>query len=96
MGATETLALDDVLDVDYPASPEWSADGRFLAALLYEDDGNVRLIFDSEGAERESCPWHVSPGDGHATGFAWGPESRSSDLVLITDEGATHRVDADA
>jgi dipeptidyl aminopeptidase/acylaminoacyl peptidase len=85
------LSIDDVLDVEYPGVPEWSADGRFVAAQVYEDDGYALVVADESG----ETPWRLSPGEGHVTGFAWGPEARPGDLVVTTDEGQTYRADPD-
>ncbi|ESS04305.1 MAG: hypothetical protein A07HR67_01295, partial [uncultured archaeon A07HR67] len=32
-----TLTIDDVLGVEYPGQPEWSADGSHLAAPVHAD-----------------------------------------------------------
>jgi hypothetical protein len=32
-----TLMIDDVLGVEYPGQPEWSADGSHLAAPVHAD-----------------------------------------------------------
>ncbi|WP_135852391.1 S9 family peptidase [Halorussus salinus] len=94
------LEIADVLDVDYPSAPEWSADGAFLGTLVYEDDGNVLLVADADSPADADAPadsWRVAPDadiEGHATGFAWAPESRPTEFVLTTDAGETYRGDA--
>ena len=90
----DELALADVLDVDYPSAPEWSADGRFLASLVYEDDGSVLLIANPDDPDSPET-WRFALDDAHVTDFAWGPESRPATLVATTDDGETLRVDAE-
>lgn len=48
------LAIDDVLDVEYPGPPEWSADGRFVAAAVYEDDGRSLRVAEVGGDGSEA------------------------------------------
>jgi dipeptidyl aminopeptidase/acylaminoacyl peptidase len=67
-----SLTLTDVLDVEYPGSPAWSADGRFLATALYEDDGQTLLIADTTRADEENVHAHCLPADdSHVVDFAW-------------------------
>jgi dipeptidyl aminopeptidase/acylaminoacyl peptidase len=95
------LSIADVLDVEYPSAPEWSANGRFIAAPVYEDDGHALVVADTPTPDASAADasaaaenaWRVSPGEGHVTGFEWGPDSRPADLVIATDEGETYRAD---
>jgi dipeptidyl aminopeptidase/acylaminoacyl peptidase len=80
-----------VLDVAFPGAPAWSADGGFVAATVYEDDGRSLVV---ASPDDDADPWRVAPGGGPVTGFEWGPESRPSDLVVTTDDGETYLVDA--
>lgn len=95
------LAVSDVLDVAYPSAPEWSADGRFVASLVYEDDGNALLLTEPTSGGRGDADegsfdsWRFAPDEGHVTSFAWGPDSRPATLVATTDAGDTLLVDAD-
>ncbi|WP_231185424.1 prolyl oligopeptidase family serine peptidase [Haladaptatus sp. DYF46] len=73
--------ISDVLDVKYPGPPAWSADGDFLAATTYEDDGNVLFVTDPAG----DSPWKFVPEEGHVTEFAWSPTT--SELLVATDAG---------
>ncbi|WP_135830256.1 S9 family peptidase [Halorussus halobius] len=86
------LSISDVLDLEYPSAPEWSADGRFLAALVYEDDGSALYVADTDSLDSE--PRRVSPGEGHVTAFEWAPEARPAAFVVTTDAGETYRGDA--
>ncbi|UPW02100.1 prolyl oligopeptidase family serine peptidase [Halorussus gelatinilyticus] len=90
------LEIADVLDVDYPSAPEWSADGAFLATLVYEDDGNaLRIVAPGESAASSDAADSSDAGiSGHVTGFAWAPETRPTEFVLTTDAGETYRGDA--
>ncbi|WP_223301747.1 prolyl oligopeptidase family serine peptidase [Haladaptatus sp. R4] len=75
------LTLSDALDIEYPSAPSWSANGNFLAATVYEDDGNVLLVTDP----KNDRPWRFTPDDGHVTEFAWSPTESS--LLVATDAG---------
>jgi dipeptidyl aminopeptidase/acylaminoacyl peptidase len=92
----DALTIADVLDVEYPGEPDWSADGSRLAATVYEDDGNALLVADvglgdgTPGIETR----RVRPGDGHVTGFEWGTEARATTLAVATDADETYLVDA--
>jgi dipeptidyl aminopeptidase/acylaminoacyl peptidase len=98
-----SLTLSAVLDVEYPGPPAWSADGRFLATALYEDDGQSLLIVDTQkiGVE-ENTHIHRLPLDSHVVDFAWAPvpaqssesSSLSSKLVVTTDADETVLFDA--
>lgn len=92
----DALTIADVLDVEYPGEPAWSADGNRLAATVYEDDGNALLVADvalTDGTPSVETR-RVRPGDGHVTGFSWGPEARADTLAVATDADETYLVDA--
>ncbi|MWV64949.1 prolyl oligopeptidase family serine peptidase [Halorubrum sp. JWXQ-INN 858] len=79
------LTLTDVLDVAYPGPPAWSADGDFLAATLYEDDGNALVFADRDGTVR----WRLRRESG-VDAFAWRPDGhdclvRAGDHTLLVD-----------
>lgn len=82
------LTISDVLDVEYPGAPEWSADGRYLGALVHEDDGKSLLVADTD-RDAAADEWRVSPGEGHVADFEWAPDPRPSAFVVTTDEGET-------
>ncbi|WP_252699753.1 S9 family peptidase [Natronosalvus vescus] len=86
------LTIDDVLGLEWPGTPEWSADSTFLAATMYEDDGNALLVTQPETADDVDVePWRVRPKGGHVTEFAWSPTDPR--LVCATDDGLTALVD---
>jgi dipeptidyl aminopeptidase/acylaminoacyl peptidase len=85
-----SLTLDDVLDVDYPGAAEWSAHGRFLAAPVYEDDGQALQLVDTDTGD----DWRVRPESGFVTEFAWAPEARPATCAVVTDGGETLLLDA--
>ncbi|WP_132058845.1 S9 family peptidase [Halorussus amylolyticus] len=107
--SADEFSIADVLDVEYPGAPEWSADGRFVAATVYEDDGNALLVADADGTdswrisasrdaemrERDGLRTDTRTPEGHVTGFEWGPESRPADLLVTTDAGETFRANPD-
>lgn len=100
-----SLTLSDVLDVEYPGSPAWSADGRFLATAIYEDNGKSLLIADTTQPKGDGEDIHSQrlPLDGaHVVDFAWSPatgqtiqssESQSSSPPLSS--GLVVTTDAD-
>ena len=88
---TPDLTIDDVLDVEYPGAPAWSADGRFVAAPVYEDDGQALLLADAAGEDA----WRFRPADGHVAEFAWAPDARPATVAVATDEGETLLLSAD-
>jgi dipeptidyl aminopeptidase/acylaminoacyl peptidase len=81
------LSVDDVLDIDYPGPPAWSADGRFVASTVYEDDGQTLRIAAVGEEAGASASWRFAPEDGHVADFAWGPESVPERLAVLSDEG---------
>jgi dipeptidyl aminopeptidase/acylaminoacyl peptidase len=81
------LTISDVLDLDYPGPPVWSSDSDFLAAAVYEDDGQALQFADREG----HAGWHYRPTDAHVSEFAWRPDGH--DCLVATDDGRTVLVD---
>ncbi|WP_227374593.1 S9 family peptidase [Haladaptatus halobius] len=97
--------LSDVLDVEYPGPPSWSPNGDFLAATLYEDDGNVLLVFafdthlDVTDADTDARPhteptWRFAPEEGHVSEFAW--STTTAELLVATDAGDLLLADPEA
>jgi dipeptidyl aminopeptidase/acylaminoacyl peptidase len=82
------LTISDVLDVEYPGAPSWSADGAFVAAAVYEDDGQtLRIAAVGESTENRGLDaWRLSPGEGHVAAVEWAPEATPARLALVTDE----------
>ncbi|SHK61836.1 S9 family peptidase [Haladaptatus paucihalophilus] len=76
-----SLTISDVLDVEYPGPPAWSADGDFLAATAYEDDGNALFVTDPDG----NRSWRFSPEECYVSDFEW--SSTNSELLVATDAG---------
>ena len=87
-----TLTIDDVLGVEYPGQPEWSADGRHLAAPVHAD-GETHLRIASVDAPTDA--WRVAPGAGSVGCLAWRPPPHSERLAVVTDEGELFSLDAD-
>ena len=92
----ERLTLADVLDLDYPGEPAWSPDGEYVAATVYEDDGNA--LFVTKVAAEEEDAWRLHPDDGNdpslddfVSEFAWAPHEPR--LAVATEEGAVLLVD---
>ena len=89
------LTIDDTLDLEWPGPPAWSHSGRYLATLVYEDDGNALCIADLEsaaGGENAVDTWRFRPDDAAVTEFAWSPTAPH--LVCTTDDGETILVTA--
>ena len=94
----DSLTLADVLDLEYPGEPSWSADGEYVAATVYQDDGNALLVADPTAKEDDAWWFHPDDGDdpsldGFVAEFAWAPHDPR--LVAATEEGAVLLVDAD-
>lgn len=88
-----SLSLSDVLDVDYPGRPAWSADSRFIAVPLYQNNGQTLLVVDTTREMGEhTC--RLPEDDSHVVAFAWAPTAESSELVLMTDANETLLFDA--
>ncbi|WP_227353539.1 S9 family peptidase [Haladaptatus salinisoli] len=87
---SRTPTLSDVLDVEYPGPPSWSPDGDFLAAAMYEDDGNALFVSDSNA----ESTWRLAPDDGHVTEFSWSPTA--TELLVATDAGDLLLADPEA
>ncbi|WP_277554655.1 S9 family peptidase [Halobaculum limi] len=86
------LTISDVLDIEYPSAPTWSADGTYVAATLTGDDGAVLTI---AAAADPSEPWQVDlDGEGVAA-VAWAPASTPARLAVVTDDGRAALVNAD-
>jgi dipeptidyl aminopeptidase/acylaminoacyl peptidase len=83
MSSLTSLTLADVLDVDYPGPPAWSADGRFIATVLYEDDGQTLIVSDT--TQNTADTYRLSLDGDHVVDFAWAPTSTQSELVVTTD-----------
>ncbi|MGZ0747817.1 alpha/beta fold hydrolase [Haloparvum sp. AD34] len=84
----DSLSIADVLDVDYPGTPAWSADGAYVAAPVYEDDGQplrIALVDDDDAVSEE--PWRFAPEEGYVADFAWGPDPMPARLAVLSDEG---------
>ena len=79
----ERLTLADVLDLEYPGEPAWSPDGEYVAATVYEDDGNALLV--ANVAAEEDDTWRFHPDDGFVSEFAWAPHEPR--LAVATEEG---------
>ena len=83
--------IDDVLDVEYPDAPEWSADGRYVAATVHEGDDQLLRV---ASADDPTESWRVSPGEGSVATLAWAPGSTPARLAVVTDEGGLFILDA--
>lgn len=77
------LSIETVLDVEYPGPPTWSADGDYLAATVYEDDGRALQFATSDG---RPC-WRFRPDTAHVEAFTWRPHGHDC-LVATADERA--------
>jgi len=83
------LSIGDVLDVEYPDAPEWSGDGRYLAATLYEDDDSALVVADADGGDA----WRYRPDGAGASAFAWRPTG--ADCLVASDDGRLVLLSAD-
>jgi dipeptidyl aminopeptidase/acylaminoacyl peptidase len=81
------LTIDDVLGIDYPGPPAWAGDADYLAAAVYEDDGQALQFADAAGRPR----WRYRPTEAHVSEFAWRPDGH--DCLVATDDGRTVLVD---
>lgn len=86
------LTIEDVLDLEYPDAPEWSADGSHVAATVHADDDNHLLI---ASAEQPTDPWRVSPEKGTVGSMAWAPASTLDRLAFVSGDGDLLLIDAD-
>jgi len=85
---SDQLTFEDVLDIDYPGEPAWGPAGRFVAAPVYEDDGQA-LLFATVDGER----WRFCPDDEFVTAFAWADSPDQPAAAVTTDAGALLLVD---
>ena len=94
---TTSLSVDDVLSIEYPDAPSWSADGTFLASTVYADDGkvlHVASLDDEDGSVRVEEPWRFEPDGAYVTDFEWAPEGRPTTMVVTTDDEEVLLLDA--
>jgi dipeptidyl aminopeptidase/acylaminoacyl peptidase len=85
------LDIGDVLDIEYPGPPSWSASGTRVAAATYEDDGDVLLV-----ATRTDGAWSTTrykPDDAYVTDFTWHPNA--DEVAVTTDSGSLYVIETD-
>lgn len=88
----KTVTVENVLDIEYPGPPEWSADGRYVASTIYEDDGQTLLFASAEGDGQ----WRFRPDDGFVAAFAWPPADDQHSAAVTTDTGELLLVDPES
>ncbi len=86
------LTIGDVLDVEYPGVSKWSADGRYLAATIYVDDGPSLSIVDTD---HPGDPWRVALDGASVATVAWAPKPTSARMAVVSGEGQLFLVDAE-
>ena len=86
------ITIDDVLDLDYPDAPMWNVDGRYLAATVYEDNGEHLRI---ASVDDPTDPWRVTLSDDFAGVVEWAPKSSPSQLAVVSSGGELFLVDAE-
>ncbi len=65
-----TLSIDDILSLEYPGTPSWSSDGRYVATVIQERDTDTVLFSDRTGDSK----WRYRPGDQDTVSAAtWRP-----------------------
>lgn len=75
------ITISQILDLEWPGAPEWSADGEYLAATIHEDDGNTVLVERHDGET-----WRIRPKGTHVTEFSWSPTR--NELVCMMENGS--------
>ncbi|WP_049980103.1 S9 family peptidase [Halolamina rubra] len=86
------LTREDVLNLEYPSTPEWSADGRYVATTVHTD-GDTELHI--APVEQPTNPWRVTPDEGSVGTIAWGPEPTPSRLAVLSSDDELLLVDAE-
>lgn len=82
------ITIEDVVDIEYPGTPKWSPNSKFIAAAVSESNGDALLFASPDGDDK----WRYRPpDDGGVATFEWHP-SRTTCLV-VSECGSVELVD---
>ena len=86
-----TITTDDVLELEYPGAPAWSADGSYVATTVAADgDRQLRIAAAAQPAD----PWRVTAVEGAVQATAWAPGATPARLAAVSDDGELLLLDA--
>lgn len=86
------LTSADILELEYPSPPEWSANGRYVAATVHADaDTELRIA----PVKQPTDLWRVAPDEGSVGTIAWAPDPTPSRLAVLSSDDELLLVDAE-